>query len=165
LELQLPKQLLTREMVLAMDEAKPLILLGVALGVTLQLHQVLFFATKSALQLHQILRLPRNCKFKILSKNPLIASGHELVISHPPVRGAYVPSWRGILYGEYRLSPKLSPNAPSASKSDTPTSPKWCPCCQNQHSNITATSPNIAGATKSDTPTSPNVAPATPTTN
>ena len=46
LELQLPKQLLTREMLLAMDEAKPLILLGVTLGVTLQLHQ--------------ILRLPRN---------------------------------------------------------------------------------------------------------
>ena len=46
LELQLPKQLLTREMLLAMDEAKPLILLGVTLGVTLQLHQVLCLLRK-----------------------------------------------------------------------------------------------------------------------
>ena len=60
-------------------------------------------ASKVNLQLHQILRLPRDSEFKISARNPWIASAniktirghsediprtseHEIVISHPPLR-------------------------------------------------------------------------------
>ena len=48
-----------------------------------------------------------------------------------------VPSWRRILYGKiqhfaFRLSPKMSPNAAPATKSDTPTSPNTAPATQNE---------------------------------
>ena len=48
-----------------------------------------------------------------------------------------VPSWRRILYGKIqhfalRLSPKMSPNAAPATKSDNPTSPNTAPATQNE---------------------------------
>ena len=47
-----------------------------------------------------------------------------------------VPSWRRILYGKiqhfaFRLSPKMSPHAAPATKSDTPTSPNTAPAMKN----------------------------------
>ena len=103
-------------------------------------------ATRVTLQLHQILRLPRNSEFKISAENPWIASVNIKTIRRPSEHNPtinrhlapaasetfLVPPWRRILYGKIqhfalRLSIKISPSAAPATKSDTPTSPNAAP--------------------------------------
>ena len=112
-------------------------------------------ATRATLQLHQILRLPRNnFKFKMSAENPWIVSANIKTIrrqpEHDPSRirpwnrhlapaaseTLLVPSWRRILYGKIqhlapRLSPKSSRSGAPAPKSDGPTSPNIAPAKKN----------------------------------
>ena len=94
------------------------------------------------------------CKFKISAETPWSASANRKTIrtdseDNPRIIRAWnrhlapaasetllVPSWRRILYGKiqhfaFRLSPKMSPNAAPATKSDTPTSPNTAPATKN----------------------------------
>ena len=94
-------------------------------------------------------------KFKIAAETLWIASANRKTIRRhsddiPTIIRAWnrhlapaasetllVPSWRRILYGKIqhfalRLSPKKSPNAAPATKSDNPTSPNTAPATQNE---------------------------------
>ena len=94
-------------------------------------------------------------KFKIAAETPWIASANRKTIRRhsddiPTIIRPWnrhlapaasetllVPSWRRILYGKIqhfalRLSPKMSPNAAPATKSDNPTSPNTAPATQNE---------------------------------
>ena len=94
------------------------------------------------------------CKFKISAETPWSASANRKTIradseDNPRIIRAWnrhlapaasetllVPSWRRILYGKiqhfaFRLSPKMSPNAAPATKSDTPTSPNTAPATKS----------------------------------
>ena len=88
---------------------------------------------------------------------------HELVISHPPVRRAYLSRfgdaflhWK-LKHVVLRVSTQISPNTAPATKSDTPTSPNTAPATKSN----TPTSPNAPPATTRDTPSSPNSTPST----
>ena len=95
------------------------------------------------------------CKFNISAETPWSASANRKTIradseDNPRIIRAWnrhlapaasetllVPSWRRILYGKiqhfaFRLSPKMSPNAAPATKSDTPISPNTAPATQNE---------------------------------
>ena len=145
-------------------------------------------ATRVTLQLHQILRLPRNSEFKMSAENPWIASANIKTIRRPSehdprtIRGwnrhlahaasetLLVASWRRILYWKIqhfalRLSPKISRNAAPATKSDTPTSPNTAPATQNESHDWSASDMKRqiynARSNKSHPPTAPDTAPAT----
>ena len=73
-------------------------------------------ASQVTLQIHKVLRLPRNSEFKIWARNCWIVS-------------ANIRTMKSSRNFALRLSPKMSRNAAPATKSHSPPSPcKYCPC-------------------------------------
>ena len=124
-------------------------------------------ASTISLQPHQILRLPRNSEFKISAQNPGIVSANIIKDDSTMIRAwsEHDPSMKSssrtrrfgdltrpiletifywkIQHFALRLSPKMSPNAAPATKSQPPTSPNTAPATKSLSSRFQRKVPEL----------------------